>query len=147
MFVNGQIPATIEIPLKNGSYCFPQTEFSNQKFLLRSIDAYLQLKDAILQWIKENKSTTYDDYQSFVSNYASVLPDPITASPNLKAARKSAKKSRQNSPAKISAKKNSKKKKSLLGNRHKIFEPKLERRRLGRDCHQFDFYRREKRCG
>lgn len=96
MFVNGQLPTTIEIPLKNGSYCFPLTEFSSQKFLLRSIDAYLQLKDAIIQWIKENKTTTYEDYNNFILGYSSVLPE--AESSTKEPARKSVQKSKAQSP-------------------------------------------------
>lgn len=65
---------TIEIPLKDGSFCFPLAEFSNNKFLLTSIDAYLQLQEAIAIWIKENQKTTYDEYQEVILSYKTNIP-------------------------------------------------------------------------
>lgn len=73
-YSNGELPPTIEIPLKDGSFCFPITEFSKKKYILTSLDAYLQLKEAIDCWIKENQSTTYEDYNNLITTYISSMP-------------------------------------------------------------------------
>ena len=65
---------TIEIPVKEGSFCFPLAEFSKNKFLLTSIDVYLQLQEAITIWINENQKTTYDEYQALIQDYSSHMP-------------------------------------------------------------------------
>lgn len=67
----------LEVPLQDGIYCFPLQEIVNQRFILKSMDAYVQLPDAITQWRKENKRTTYDKYQRYIDQRLGVLEEQL----------------------------------------------------------------------